>query len=99
MTRFLPIPSELAEKLLQQGKQPVGDDPLLLAKLIDEENWHLFLISMYVEEPHGLALCYFDPACPLGFSQKYLSRLENTCRLCPDFKPIRLSEFDRTPYQ
>ena len=83
---------KLLTALWQQGKSP-KDDPVLLAKLIEADGRVIYLIDIHAESS-CLALTYFDPSFPLGYPVIGLIQLDDASRLCPNFEPKPVSQFD-----
>lgn len=85
------LPAGLVARLRSHSAIPVQDDPLLLAKVITDDG-ELYLINLH-DDPHGEVLTCFDPSFEPGYPTVFLSILEGGARLCPDFRPMRLSVF------
>ena len=93
------FPADLEARLRREGKrppQPNPRNPLLLAKLIRDDGGELYAMELHEDSMvGGTMLTCFDSTFEEGFPIIFLPWLEERARLCPDFSPARLSEFDR----
>lgn len=85
-------------RALWRRQGPVPDDPLLLAKIINDDGHPSYLISMGSDPYRGLVVTVFEPDFPLGYPVRCLFYLSRTARLCPDFFPEHVSTLDPAWY-
>lgn len=86
----LDLPPELKSQLRNRVHE-TWPDPLVLAKLINDDGEPLYLIDMHEDALRGTVLTCFDPSFNFGFPSIGINSLPATARLCPHFTPVHAS--------
>ena len=84
------LPASLSAQL-RQADGPTPNNPLLLAKVIEDDGFEFYLISLDQCPHRGPVVTCFDPTFEPGYPTIALSWLEDQVRLCGDFRSARLS--------